>query len=137
MEKTQKFDTESKTYLVISLALNKLKTPFGETPWLMGHHATPLVTLVFYYYHVTYRTLCHASGHLVIYRECYGFERVFFTLRCFLPYTPFCWFWGFPGAGSSTSKLARLHTDHRNVAPTGLFVWITTIHKRVILVGFI
>ena len=43
MEKTQKFDTESKTYLVISLALNKLKTPFGETPWLMGHHESPWV----------------------------------------------------------------------------------------------
>ena len=29
---------------------------------------------------VTYRTLCNASGHLVIYRECYGFGRAFFSL---------------------------------------------------------
>ena len=45
---------------------------------------------VFYYLHVTYRKPYHASGHLAIYRECYGFERVFFTLRSFLPYTPSC-----------------------------------------------
>ena len=31
---------------------------------------------------VTYRTLCHAIYHQVIYRECYDFERASFTLRC-------------------------------------------------------
>ena len=36
---------------------------------------------LFWYHHVTYRTPCHASGHLVIYRECYGFERAFFTFH--------------------------------------------------------
>ena len=36
-----------KNLLVILLALNKLKVPFGETPWLTGRHATPLVTLFF------------------------------------------------------------------------------------------
>ena len=41
---------------------------------------------------VSYGTLCHASGHLVIYHECYGFQREFFTSRCFLPCTPFCFF---------------------------------------------
>ena len=48
----------------------------------MPHHWS---LCFFYYHHVTYRTPCHASGHLVIfYRECYGFKRVFFTLRHFL-----------------------------------------------------
>ena len=66
------------------------KTPFRETPWLTERHAMLL-------------TECHASGHLVIYQECYGFERAFFTLSRFLPsaflpfyllftYTPSCWF---------------------------------------------
>ena len=41
---------------------------------------------------VTYRTICHTSGHLVIYRECCGFERTFSTLRYFLPCTPSCFF---------------------------------------------
>ena len=43
------------------------KLTLGETLWLMGHHATPEVTLFFYYHHVTYRTPCYASGHLVIF----------------------------------------------------------------------
>ena len=50
---------------------------------------------------------CHAVGHQVLpstfYHECYGYERVFFTLRRFLPDTPCCWFQGFPGASSSTT----------------------------------
>ena len=53
----------------------------------MPHHWS---LCFFYYHHVTYRTPCHASGHLVIYLERYGFERAFFTLRRFLPYTPSC-----------------------------------------------
>ena len=69
---------------------------------------------VFYYNHVTYRTSCHAIGHLVIYREFYRFERVFFTLRRFLPNTPSSWFQGLPGVGSLTLKLAGLYADLRN-----------------------
>ena len=82
-----------------------MKAPFRRNSALrMGHHAVPVVTLFFSLTHVTcmalhytavirhstsvtYGTLCHASGHLVIYRECYGFERAFFTLRSFLPCT--------------------------------------------------
>ena len=81
--------TESKLLLKKCVALNKLKTPFKEFPWLTERHAMLLVT-VFYYHHVIYRTPCHASGHLLIYHECYGFESAFFTLKCFLPYTPSC-----------------------------------------------
>ena len=38
---------------------------------------------VFWSHHVTYSRSCHTSGHLMIYRECYGFERAFFTLAFF------------------------------------------------------
>ena len=72
-----------------------------------------------------------------LYRQYYGFDRAFFILRRFLPCTPSCCFQGFPGAGSSTSKLARLHVDFWNIAPIQLFVWITAIHKRSTLVGSI
>ena len=41
---------------------------------------------------VSYGTLCHASGHLVIYHECYGSQRALFSSRCFLPCAPFCFF---------------------------------------------
>ena len=61
----------------------------------MGYHAGLVVTFFFSLTHltcmalhhtvvirlntsVTYQTLCDTSGHLVIYRECYGFERAFF-----------------------------------------------------------
>ena len=47
--------------------LSSQKFSLGETPWLTGYHATPEVTLFFYYHHVTYRTPCYASGHLVIF----------------------------------------------------------------------
>ena len=66
----------------------------------------PLVTF-FWCHLITYRTPCHASGHLVIYRECYGFERMIFTLRRFLPYTPSCRFQGFPGSGQFSLRFSR------------------------------
>ena len=96
------------------------------------NYGTPCHTIghfVFWYH--------HASGHLVIYRECYGSERAFFTLRCFLHYTPSCWFQGNSGAGISTLKLVGLHADIRNIVPARLFVWITTIHKRSMVAGSI
>ena len=76
-------------FLAIFANFEQPKTPFGTLRDLrdaMPRHWS----LCFYYHHVTYRTPCHVSGHLVIYRECYGFGRAFFTLRCFLPYNPFC-----------------------------------------------
>ena len=88
-----------------------------------------LCFLLFYYHHVTYRTTCHTSGHLVIYRECYGFERAFFTLRFFLPCTPSCYFQGLSGAGSLTLKLPGFHADLRNIFSAQLFVSITTVQK--------
>ena len=76
--------------------------------------------------------LCYDSCHLVIYCECCGFERAVFTLRHFFFCTTSCFFQGFPGASSSTSELAGLHSDPWNIAPAELFVWITAIHKRFI-----
>ena len=53
---------------------------------------------------VTYGAPCHARGHRhfppnSVYRECYGFERVFFTVRHFLPCTLSCCFQGSHGSG--------------------------------------
>ena len=52
-------------------------------------------------------------------------SQAFFTMQSFL----FFFFQGFPGAGSSTAKLAGFHTNLRNIAPAQLFVWGTAIHK--------
>ena len=43
----------------------------------------------------------------MIYRECYGFEISFFTLRRFLPYTSSCWFQGFPGSWQFNLRVSR------------------------------
>ena len=113
---------------------------------LTRHHAAPVVNLFFSLTHVTfmtlqhkvfirystsvtYETLCHSSGHLVIYRECYRFERTFFYSQTYFTLHPFLLSQSLPEAGSSTSKLAELHADLRNIAPVRLCAWITTIHK--------
>ena len=89
------------------------KTSFGETPWLTGRLATPLVI----YFLVS---PCYLQDAMPCQCSSSNLPRVLqiwkgiFTLRCFLPYTPSCWFQGFPGAGSSTTKLAGLHADLRN-----------------------
>ena len=59
------------------------------------------------------------------------YSQVFFTLHSFLLFSRL------PGTGSSTSKLAGFHADLQNIAAAWLFVWITTIRKRGILVGSI
>ena len=114
------------------LVLNSQKLSFGETPWLTGHHATPEATLFFYYHHVTYRTPCHASGHLVIYRECYRFQRAFFTLRRFFTLHSFLLISRHPWGLQFNLKVIRVSCWYfRNIAPAQLFVWITTIYKKV------
>ena len=98
-------------FLSLSTHLYQIKAPFRRNSVLLTrHHATPVVTLFFSRTHVTYVTShytviirystsvtygksCRASGHLVIYRECYGFQRTFFTLRRFFTlhsFTPSC-----------------------------------------------
>ena len=75
----------------------------------MGHYAPSVFTLFFSLTHVTCMTLlhtvvikhitsvtggtlCHASGHLAIYHQCYEFKKLLFTLGRFLPCTPSCVF---------------------------------------------
>ena len=102
-----------KAYQLFLLALNSQKKPFGRnsvtyrTPCHARGHFVFLLSPCY----LQDTTPCHACGHLVIYRECQGFERVFFTLRRFLPYTPSCQFQGLPGAGSLTLKLAGFQLD--------------------------
>ena len=64
-------------------------------------------------------TGCHSTPEFppILYHECYGFERVFFTLRRFLTCTPSCCFQDLSRAGSSTLNVAGLHADLRNIAP--------------------
>ena len=131
--------TSQKTYLknllVIFADFQQSKTPFGETPWLMRRHATPLVTLFFWYHHVTYRTPCHVSGHpwsttsATNLRKRFVPSSVFYLALLPAGLKPSL------GAGSSTSKLAGFHADLRNIVQNRLFVWITTIHKRGTVVG--
>ena len=73
----------------------------------MERHAMPLVNLFFGVTIVTYRMPCHASGHLVIYCKCYRFERQFFTLRYFLPYTPSCRLLRFPRSQQFNLNVSR------------------------------
>ena len=71
--------TPSKNLPAIFTGSKQSKTPFGRNS-------------------VTYGTPYHARGHFVFLLSpcylqettCYGFERAFFTLRRFLPYTPSC-----------------------------------------------
>ena len=117
-------DFEQMKKRVILLTLNKsfVKNSFRRNSVTYGTPYHAIGHFVLWYHHVTYRTPCHVSGRLVIYRECYSFDRAFFTLRRFLPYTPSCCFQDFPGAGSWTSKLAGFHADLWNLAPVRLFV---------------
>ena len=124
--------------LWILLTLNKslVKNSFWRNSVTYATPCCAIGHFVFWHDHVTYRTLCYASGDLVIYREFYGLERVFLTLRRFSPCTPSWCFQEFPGAGSLTSKLAVLLADPQNKALAQLFVWITAIHNKTILVLF-
>ena len=67
--------------------------------------------LAFWCPHVTYRMSCHASGHLVIYRECYGFEKAFLLSGIFYLTLLPAGFKASVGASSSTTKLAGPHAD--------------------------
>ena len=81
---------------------------FRRNPVTYGTPCHAIGHFVFCYNHVTYRTPCHASGHLVIYCECYGFERAFFTLRRFLLCTPSSCFQGFPGSRQFNLKVSKI-----------------------------
>ena len=105
-----------------------------------GHHATSVVTLFFSLTHVTcvalnqtavirnstsvtYWTLCHNREQLVIYCECYGFKRAFFTLRRFFYLALFPDFSRPPWDRQFNLKVKTA---------SRWSVWITAIHKRFI-----
>ena len=82
---------------------------------LTRHYVTPVVTW-------------SSTASATDLREHFFYSQSFFTLHSFL------FFQAFPGPGSSTSKLAWLHTELWSKALVRLFVWITTIHKRYIYI---
>ena len=90
---------------------------------------------------VTYGTSCHGRGHQHfppnLYRECYGFQRAFFTLRHFFTLNFSLLLSRPPRANSSPSRVAGLHADHRNIDPVWLLCRMTAIRKVGLLVGSI
>ena len=115
----------------------RLKTLLGETLRLTGCHAMRLVTsmpLVSPCYLQDAMPCQWPSSELQVLQmwESVFYSQVFFYLKL-LP----AGFKASLGAGSSTSRLAGLHADLWNIALAWLFVWITTIHKIVMLLGFI
>ena len=98
--------TSQKTYLknllVIFADFQQSKTPFGETRWLTGCHATPLVTLFIWYHHVTYRSPCHVSGHP------WSTTSATNLRERFLPCTPSCWAQAFPWSRQFNLKVSRV-----------------------------
>ena len=68
---------------------------------------------------------------VLLYREYYRFERAYFTLRCFLPYTTSrnlaqpAFIKVSLEAGSFFLKVAGPPTEVQNTDPTHLFVWST------------
>ena len=86
--------------------LEQSKTPFGEIPWFLGCHATPMITFFFVSPCYLQNALpCQWSSSDL--PKCYGFERAFFTRRYFLPYTSYCCFQGFPGSRQLNLKASR------------------------------
>ena len=126
-----------KNFLAIFADFEQSNTPFGETLWLTGCHALPLVTLFF---RITMLlTGPHAIPVVIWWSTMSATDlRERFLLSGIFYLTPLpASFKASLGAGSSTSRLAGLHANLRIIASARLFVWITTIHKTVILVGVI
>ena len=118
---------------------------------LTGYHAAPVVTLFFSHAHVTcmalhhtvviryspsviYRTLYHASGHLVLYGECYGFERERFLLShvfylALLPaFSRLSWSWQFNFKVSRAPSWSSKHRPSLNFClnhsnPQKIYIW--------------
>ena len=62
-------------FLAIFADPDQSKNSFRRNSVTNGTLCHAIGLFVFYYPHVTYRTPCYASGHLVIYHERYGSER--------------------------------------------------------------
>ena len=82
----------------------------------------------------TYRTPCHARGHLVIYCKCYRFERAFFT-QAFFTLQSFLLILSLPYSWQFNLKVSRASCQSSKHNPCSTIAWITAIHKRDISVG--
>ena len=70
----------------LRVTLEQVKNSFRGNSVTYGAPCQDIGHFAFWCHHVTFRTPCHASGQLVIYRERYGFERAFFNLRRFFTF---------------------------------------------------
>ena len=83
---------------------------YGTPCHAVGH-------FVFWCNHVTYRTLCYASFHLVIYHECYRFERVFFYSQAFFILHSFLLFSRLPWDRQFNLKVSRASCWSSKLSP--------------------
>ena len=63
--------------LVIFAAFEQVKNTFRRNSATYGTPCHAIAYFPFWYHHVTKKTPWHASGHLVIYHECYGLRKRF------------------------------------------------------------
>ena len=88
-------------------------------------------SLLIAFVHFTSLFVRYFSFVLLLHCKCYGFERAFFTVRRFLPYTPSqhlaqpAFIKASLGVGSSSLKVARPPTEVWNTDLANLYVWIT------------
>ena len=108
------------------------KNLFGRNSGTYGIPCHAKGQFVFYYHHVTYRTSCHASGHLVIFtlsatdlRGHFLFSGVFYLTLLPASFKVSLR----PVVNLNISRVSCWY--FWNIAQARLFVWITTIHKRV------
>ena len=89
-----------------------------------------------FFYHVTYRTPCHASDHLVIFTASATYLRERFLLSGIFLYFlhSFLLVSRPPWGRQFNLKVSRVSCWYvRNIALARLFVWITTIRKGVMV----
>ena len=113
-----------KNFLAIFADTKLSKTPFRETPWLTGRHVTPSVTLFFII--TVLLTGHHAMPVLRILKQ-----RLLLSDLFYLTLLPA----GFKAQPQFNLKVSRTSHWSSKHSPARLFVWITTIHKRITLVS--
>ena len=116
----------------INLLPSSLKTPvfFRKPFWVFITASLDVFTsLCFHFLFMCFYWWLHLFTSLFrhccsCYDECYRFEREFFTLRRFVPYTSSCFYQAFPGV-SECFRLPSIQNIDPSVNLTHLFVWIT------------
>ena len=109
--------------------IKKIKTPVsGETLFVLltGRHAMPVVTRCWCFYSLVLLMGQHATPFVIRWFTVCATDLIEQFLPSSIFYLALCpAFQDFPGADSSTSKLAGVHPVLWNMILAKLFVWIT------------